>query len=120
MTCSVLALRAHDAALCQDRHRSAQLQCTYQLSKGGLLLMHKLILQTRRPREGDPGAVEYGYWIVEGDSVWLVDENGTKTGERRALNGSDPKALAINLLRSKIGKRKSDFNRPLHYPKMVY
>jgi hypothetical protein len=25
------------------------------------------------------------------------------------------KALAIDLLRSKIGKRKSDFSRPLHY-----
>jgi len=54
----------------------------------------QILLQTRRPSDGDPGAVEYGWWIVEGDSVWLVDENGTKTGDRRTLNGGDPKGIA--------------------------
>jgi hypothetical protein len=79
--------------------------------------MHRLILQTRRPRGDDPGAVEIGFWIVEGDSVWLVDENGTKTGDRRALDGGDPKAIAISLMRSKMFKRKSDFNRAIRYPR---
>jgi hypothetical protein len=67
--------------------------------------MHHLILQTRRPSGDDPGAVEYGYWIVQ---------------DRRALNGGDPKAIAINLMRSKMFKRKSDFNRPLKYPRGFY
>jgi hypothetical protein len=78
------------------------------------------IVVRRSVNAGVTGAVEYGYWIVEGDSVWLVDEDGVKTGDRRALNGGDPKALAIQLLRAKIGKRRSDFNRPLHYPKNFY
>jgi len=61
-----------------------------------------------------------GYWVVSGDHVYMCDENGTRTGDRRALNGADPKAIAINLMRSKIGPRKSDFNRPLRYPKGFY
>jgi hypothetical protein len=44
--------------------------------------------------------------------VWLFDENGTKTGDRRALNGGDPKAIAINLMRSKMFKRKSVLQSP--------
>jgi hypothetical protein len=82
--------------------------------------MERLVLQTRRPREGDPGAVEETYWVVSGNSVWLCDADGVHTGDRRAINGSEPKHVAINLFRSKIGRRRSDFNRPLRYPKHYY
>ena len=83
--------------------------------------MHRLILQTRRPRGYDPGAVEYGYWIVEGDSVWLVDENGTKTGQSRTLpEGADPKNLAIGMLRERVNVKRTSFTRPLVYPKHYY
>ena len=83
--------------------------------------VHKLTIQTRRPRGDDLGAVEIGYWIVSGDAVWLCDEDGVKTGDKQHLRpGLDPKVAAINLLRGKVGKRKSDFNRPLRYPKNFY
>ena len=83
--------------------------------------VQKLTLETRRPREDDPGAVEIGYWFVSGDSVWLCDFDGVRTGDKQNLGpGLDPKVAAINLLRSKVGKRKSDFNRPLRYPKNFY
>ena len=69
--------------------------------------IHKLTIQTRRPR-GD-------------DAVWLCDEDGVKTGDKQDLRpGLDPKVAAINLLRGKVDKRKSDFNRPLRYPKNFY
>jgi hypothetical protein len=81
----------------------------------------KLILQTRRPRDEDPGAVEIGFWIVSGDAVYLCDEDGVKTGDKQDLRpGLDPKIAAINLLRGKIGKRRSDFTRPLRYSKNFY
>lgn len=83
----------------------------------------KLIIQTRRPsRDGvDPGAIAEGWWIVSGNAVHLVDENGHKTGDSRSLSGgADPKNVAIALMRGRIGRRNSDFNRPLRYPKMVY
>jgi hypothetical protein len=85
--------------------------------------MNRIVIQTRRPsRDGiDPGAVEVGHWIVSGDRVHLCDENGHKTGDSRSLSGgADPKNVAIALMRGRIGRRNSDFNRPLRYPKMVY
>jgi hypothetical protein len=82
---------------------------------------NKLILQTRRPRDGDPGAVEYGWWVVEGDSVYLVDEDGHKTGTSRRLpEGTEPRNLALRMMQGKVGKRNSDFNRKLIYPRVVF
>jgi hypothetical protein len=83
----------------------------------------KLTLQTRRPsRDGlDPGAVEVGHWIVSSDSVHLCDENGVKTGHSRRLpEGGDPRNVAVAMLRGRIGARNTSFDRPLHYPKLVY
>jgi hypothetical protein len=45
---------------------------------------------------------------------------GCVTNKRTLHSGDDPKALAVTLLRAKVGKRKSDFNCPLHYPQMRY
>jgi hypothetical protein len=83
----------------------------------------KLILQTRRPSRdySDPGAVEFGWWIVSDGAVHLCDENGTKTGQSRTLTeGQDPKILAIGMPRGRIGVRKSDFSRKLRYPVLRY
>ena len=83
--------------------------------------MNKLILETRRPNRDDPGAVAEGWWDVIDGSVYLLDSGGKKTGESRTLPaGVDPKLLATRMLRSKISTSKSDFNRPLRYPRMVY
>jgi len=83
--------------------------------------MNKLILETRRPNRDDPGAVAEGWWDVIDGRVYLLDSGGKKTGESRTLPaGVDPKLLATRMLRSKISTSKSDFNRPLRYPRMVY
>jgi hypothetical protein len=87
------------------------------------MIPQKLVLQTRRPSRdySDPGAVEIGYWVVSGDSVHLCDENGAKTGTSRRLpEGTDPRNLAVVMLRDRVGRRNSSFNRPLHYPKLRY
>ena len=82
---------------------------------------NKLTLQTRRPNDSDPGAVEFGWWIVSDGHVHLVDQDGNKTGQSRSLKeGQDPKVLAIGMLRGKIGAINSDFNRKLNYPRIVY
>lgn len=53
--------------------------------------------------------------------MYLCDEDGVKTGDKQDLRpGLDPKIAAINLLRGKIGKRRSDFTRPLRYSKNFY
>jgi hypothetical protein len=57
----------------------------------------------------------------EPHAMYLCDEDGVKTGDKQDLRpGLDPKIAAINLLRGKIGKRRSDFTRPLRYSKNFY
>ena len=68
-----------------------------------------------------PAPSEVGHWIVSGDSVHLCDENGAKTGNSRPLpEGGDPRNIAVALLRGKIGRRSTDFSRPLRYPTMRF
>ena len=70
------------------------------------------------PRLPRSGCGRNRHWIVSDAKVWLTDEKGIKTGELRSLpEGVDPKILATRMLRSKIGVRRSDFNRPLRYNK---
>jgi hypothetical protein len=83
------------------------------------MTIHKLIVQTARPgSRGYPhGATVEGYWMQDGDYVWLTSENGTKLGERRRLEpGVDAVTIARLLLKSSFGRKRSDFNRKLVYP----
>jgi hypothetical protein len=79
-------------------------------------------IQTRRPRDEDPGAIEEGWYFAEGGKVFLCDAAGVKTGTSKALRPGDiAKEIAVRLLRDETGKRRwSDFNRPLRYPKNFY
>jgi hypothetical protein len=81
-----------------------------------------IFTQTRRPREGDPGAIDSGYFFEEGGKVFLCDTAGVRTGASKALRpGGDARDIAVRLLRDEAGKRRwSDFNRPLRYPKNFY
>ena len=83
------------------------------------MTIHKLIVQTARPgsRAYPHGATAEGYWMQDGDFVWLTSENGTKLGDSRRLEpGADAVTIARLLLKNSLGRKRSDFNRKLVYP----
>ena len=64
------------------------------------MTIHKLIVQTARPgsRAYPHGATAEGYWMQDGDFVWLTSENGTKLGERRRIpEGVDANDLPLRV-----------------------
>jgi hypothetical protein len=71
------------------------------------------------------GKVEPGFYSVEGDVIHLVSETGkprfnprTKKALTRKLeNGESPEVGAYRLTKENLPARKSDFNRPIHYPR---
>jgi hypothetical protein len=83
-------------------------------------------IQTAEPRGARyPGAVEEGHYVVEGgDTITLVDKRGTAIDKhqysRAVKPGEDPHSIAAVLLRQWKKPKSSDFNRVLHYPKVVY
>jgi hypothetical protein len=79
----------------------------------------------------DLGAVEHGYFVLEGETVTLTSEGGEKlrrttmgrrgeapTWSRKLQPGESAERAARDLLFAKFnaGRRNSDFNRPLRYP----
>ena len=66
---------------------------------------NKLTLQTRRPNDSDPAAVEFGWWIVSDGHVHLVDQDGNKTGQSRSLKKARPKGFGN---RNAAGKDRGD------------
>ena len=40
-------------------------------------------VQMRRPRDGDPGVTEPGYFRVEDDTIVLVDKNGIRAPQQK-------------------------------------
>jgi hypothetical protein len=81
-------------------------------------------VQVRPPRGKDPGAVEEGFFLVEGDVVSLVTSTGQprksrtsgKPLTRKFAGGETAREAAYRLTRENLPARRSDFNRPLHYP----
>ena len=87
--------------------------------------IRRVRIQVSEPRGARyPGAVEEGHYIVEDGTVTLVDKRGTPIDKHRLsreLNpGQDPHSIAAILLRQWKRPKRSDFNRPLHYQKVVY
>jgi hypothetical protein len=79
--------------------------------------------QTRSPRDGDLGAVEPGHYYVADGVLFLCDERGKSNSEGYALGPDDvAHQVAGRLAKSAWRERSgtSDFNRPLHYLKMVF
>jgi hypothetical protein len=77
-----------------------------------------LWVQTVAPREGDPGAVEPGFYSVTGGVVTMHDEQGRPTGNTHRLRpGDDPRQIAHVMTREARLKSRdeSNFNRPLNY-----
>jgi len=83
----------------------------------------RLTIQINKPgsKAFPHGRVEVGYWTEDDGYVWRVTADGTKLGNRDKVRpGIDNKILAVNLLRASVGKRASDFNRPLRYADQPY
>jgi hypothetical protein len=78
--------------------------------------VHEVIVSVRNASEdGDPGECAIGYFIVQGDTVTLSDENGERLKEYTAKFGdADPRSIAGMMVRRRWeGSRgEADFNRP--------
>jgi hypothetical protein len=82
-------------------------------------------IQTQRPSRdySDPGKIEECMYAVDDGYVQLYGMDGLSMGpnHRKKLPPNlTPNQWAAIMLRETVGKRRSDFNRPLHYRKLVY
>jgi hypothetical protein len=80
-------------------------------------------IQTQRPSRNDPGRIEEAKFALDDGYVQLYDMQNLSMGpkHRRKLPAHlAPNELAAVMLRDTVGKRRSDFNRPLRYQKLVY
>ena len=82
-----------------------------------------IFIQMRRPRDGDPGVTEPGYYRVEDDVVVLVDKNGVprlnKKGKRleyKLKPGQNARTIAALLVREHMPDYRGDFHRKIIYP----
>jgi hypothetical protein len=85
----------------------------------------RVTIQVAPPRDGSPGQVSFGYFVMNGNKLTMTDADGKPvrrqngdTVTRTLLNGENPRAIAAVLTRD-LRKRlngTSDFNRPLSYP----
>ena len=69
----------------------------------------------KRPSGSDPGRIEIGHYVLDGDRLILTNERGFPVRGKEwtiQLNGADPLATARRLLR-RYHLRDGDFNRPL-------
>lgn len=82
-------------------------------------------VQMRRPRDGDPGVSEPGYFRVEDDTIVLVDKNGVPRTNRKRKRlsyklkpGENARRIAALLVRDHLPNRRegADFNRTIIYP----
>ena len=70
-----------------------------------------------RTEQGDPCAVEIGYYFVSGRDLTMTDENGTPMAKPRRLGpDDDPRVIAGRLTRDRWLKTSggADFNRRIH------
>jgi len=87
--------------------------------------VHKIVIQTARPRGTFAGRVMEGYYCVADNYVVLCDESGKPTGDgKRTLNpGGDARLIACALLRSSRrygNSRPQGFNDRILYQKLKY
>ena len=83
--------------------------------------VHKITIETQRPRGSFPGRVETGYYVFVEGSVVLTDEKGRPIGGdgTKKFIGLDGhhRNVACMMLRQRtrsIAKSRS-FNRPINY-----
>jgi hypothetical protein len=84
-----------------------------------------IFIQMRRPRDGDPGVTEPGYFQVEDNVVVLVDKDGKprlnrkrKRLEYKLKPGENARRIAALLVREHLPNYRGDFNRKIIYPNL--
>jgi hypothetical protein len=82
-------------------------------------------IQTSEPRGSRyPGSVEEAHYTVQGNTVVLCNSRGIPIDRPRLARelraGEDPHSIAAVLLRQWKRPKSGDFNRPLHYQRVVY
>jgi len=82
--------------------------------------VHKITIEVPRPRGGDPGAVEEGYYCVADQHVVLTDANGRPISgaPKHYLDpGGDARFACVLLRQLRRGRTSASksFNRPLNY-----
>ena len=80
-----------------------------------------IFVQMRRPRDGDPGVTEPGYFRVEDEIIVLVDKNGNprrnKKGKRleyKLKPGENARTIAALLVRDHMPKPPRRFQSKNH------
>jgi hypothetical protein len=76
---------------------------------------------TRQPRDGDPGSVELGHYMVADGFVVMCDDTRKLTGKKVKLNpGDDAKVVAGRATKEAWSKRmrNREFNRPLRFDRL--
>jgi hypothetical protein len=83
--------------------------------------IHKITLQTQRPKGSFPGRVETGYYVFVEGSVILTDEQGRPLGgdgtkQFIGLDGQH-RNVACTMLRQRTRSiaRSRSFHRPINY-----
>jgi hypothetical protein len=85
--------------------------------------VHKITIETQRPRGSFPGRVEEGYYVFVEGSVVLTDEQGRPIGgdgtKRYIGLDGHHRNVACTMLRQRTRSmaRSRSFNRPIQYPK---
>jgi hypothetical protein len=82
-------------------------------------------IQTQQPSRdySNPGRIEEAQYAVDDGFVQLYDMSGQSVwpGYRRKLPPNlTPNEWAAKMLRETVGKRRSNFNRPLRYQPLKY
>lgn len=89
------------------------------------MIVHRVIIQIRRPSLGDPGQVSDGYYTVAGNVLTMTHADGEPVDPnqfRHTLKAGDDAAAIAGMLTRKvrrfmagISETEDAFNRPLGY-----
>jgi hypothetical protein len=87
--------------------------------------IRRVRIQTSEPRGSRyPGSVEEAHYTVQGNTVVLTNSRGVPIDKlqlsRELKPGQDAHSIAAVLLRQWKQPKSTDFNRPLHYQRVVY
>jgi hypothetical protein len=85
----------------------------------------KVTVQIRAPKGTFPGEIAEGWYVVFENNVILTDQDGKPIAgvpKEHLEPGGDARLIACRMVRNNRKGRASaaGFNRPIHYPKLVY
>jgi hypothetical protein len=75
-----------------------------------------------KPSPNDPGRIEEGQYVQDGDKICLCDADGTPAGDWRRVEGPGALYIARTMLRAKLAARTPGAvdHSPIRYPVLKY